>query len=180
VAVDSWEQLAAKAGQSDTQVSPQSDSAPTARRRAAELVIVLVEPSRTQANIIRKYIQQLGIDKVHTTGSGKQALDLARENHANAILTSMHLSDMTGIQLVEALHATPDCGQAGIILASSGLEPDEKDALARAERAVLMYKPFDLKKLAEALATATGTSIDDILREVPPASDTLISLKPRT
>src|SRR5205807_1478026 len=56
------------AGSADTLVKP----APT--RRAIDLVVVLVEPSRTQAGIIRKYLQQLGVDKVHTTDSGKQAI----------------------------------------------------------------------------------------------------------
>jgi serine/threonine protein kinase len=179
VAADSWSQLMAKGGQPGETISPQTDSAPPARRRVAELVVVLIEPSRTQANIIRKYLQQLGIDKVHTTGSGKQALELAREMHADALLSAMHLSDMTGIELIEALHASPDHAGVGIILASSDSEADETGVLARCERAVLMPKPFDLKKLAQALADATGVSATDLLAPIPSQSETLVGQRPQ-
>jgi serine/threonine protein kinase len=180
VAADSWDQLTSKGvPPGEVAISPQTDSAPPARRRVAELVIVLVEPSRTQANIIRKYLQQLGIDKVHATGSGKQALDLARETHAHALLSAMHLSDMTGIQLVEALHSSPDYAGVGIILASSDSETDETGVLARSERTVMMPKPFDLKKLAHAVANATGLPVADMLAQISSASETLVVQRPQ-
>jgi serine/threonine protein kinase len=119
VAADSWNQVLAKVGQAHEGTSPKADSSPPAQRRVAELVIVLVEPSRTLANIIRKYLQQLGIEKIHMTTSGKQALEIAKQSRADALFSSMHLSDMTGLQLVEAIHTDPDCAQTGIVLASS-------------------------------------------------------------
>lgn len=127
----------------------------------ADLVVVLVETSRTRAGIIRRYFQQLGIEKVHTTASGKEALDLAGRVQAQVVLSAMHLSDMTGVELAGVLRASdPD---VGFVLASSESEAGEIDPLLAAPRTVLLPKPFDLRKLARSLAEATGRAPEEIL-----------------
>ncbi len=136
---------------SDTQATP----AAAAPRRLEELTIVLVEPSRTQAGIVRTYLRELGIDKVHATGAGRQALALARETHADVVLSAMHLTDMTGLQLLQALRTDTVCAGLGFILASSATGSDATEELPREPRTVLMPKPFDVRKLAQALAQAS-------------------------
>jgi serine/threonine protein kinase len=132
-------------------------------RRVADLTVVLVEPSRTQAGIVRKYLQQIGIDKVHTTGSGSQAIALVKETRAQVLLSAMHLSDMTGLQLANALQADADCAGIGFILASSATDNDPTGDFLRRPRNVLLPKPFDLKRLAQSLAQATGRAPEEIL-----------------
>src|SRR5262245_24909621 len=120
----------------------------------AGLSAVLVEPSRTQAGIVRKYLQQLGLERVETTGSGQEALALARRTNAGVLLSAMHLSDMTGTRLAHALRAEPGGGDVGFVLLTSQADAGAADALPAGPRTVLLYKPFDLPRLAEALARA--------------------------
>jgi serine/threonine protein kinase len=147
--------------------APSVDTAATASsavlRRVADLTVVVVEPSRTQAGIVRKFLQQIGIDQIHTTGAGKQAIDLAKQSGAQVIFSAMHLSDMTGLQLAQALQADAGCGGVGFILASSAADSDPTGAFGRGARHVLLPKPFDLKQLAHALAVATGRAPEEIL-----------------
>ncbi|MGL4550425.1 MAG: protein kinase domain-containing protein [Gemmataceae bacterium] len=127
---------------------------PSAVRRVSELVVVLVEPSRTQAGIMRRMLEQVGITDIHPAASGQQALQLAREKRAQVFVSAMHLSDMTGLQLAEAARsAVPD---AGLVLTSSAADLSEHEAALRALRAVLLPKPFDANALVSALAQATG------------------------
>jgi serine/threonine-protein kinase len=123
-----------------------SQAEPTAR-----LTVVLVEPSRTQAGIIRRYLQQLGMDAVHATGSGREALEVAKRERAGVIVSSMHLADMTGVQLARALLDDPGCAGIGFVLATSETDTQEHGAVPASPRVVLMPKPFDLQRLAQSI-----------------------------
>jgi serine/threonine-protein kinase len=124
--------------------------------RVAGLTVVLVEPSRTQAGIIRRYLQQLGTGAVHVTGSGREALEVAKRERAGVIVSSMHLADMTGAELARALLADPGLTGIGFVLATSEADTQEPGAVPDSPRVVLMPKPFDPQRLAQAIAAVVG------------------------
>ena len=121
----------------------------------AGLTAVVVEPSRTQAGIIRRYLQQLGAVAVHATGSGREALELAKRERAGVIVSSMHLTDMTGVQLARTLLADAECAGIGFILATSEADTQESGAVPDSPRVTRMLKPFDPQRLAQSI-TAVG------------------------
>jgi serine/threonine protein kinase/CheY-like chemotaxis protein len=139
-----------------------SGPSPSEVRRVADLKVVLVEPSRAQASIVRQYLRKLGIDNVRVTGSGKAVLEMARQKGTDVILSSMHLADMTGVQLAQALHDDPGCADVGFVLASSESDGGEVTKALSLPLTVLLPKPFDLRGLAQALAQATGRVIEEI------------------
>ena len=112
---------------------------------------------------MRKYLQDLGIENVRATGSGRQALELAKQQGTDVILSSMHLADMTGVQLAQALHDDPGCSGVGFVLASSESDGGEVRKALDAPLTVLLPKPFDLRGLARSLAQATGRVVAEIL-----------------
>ncbi len=132
---------------------------PAADRRKVSVAgrkVVLVEPSRTQAGIIRRYLQQLGIEVIQSTSSGREALELAKRERVEAIFSSMHLSDMTGAQLAHDLLADPGCNSIGFVLATSEADADATAAVPQSPRVVLMPKPFDLQRLERAIGAVVG------------------------
>ena len=72
------------------------------------------------------------------------------------VVSALHLSDMTGVELASALRADPACGGVGFVLATSEADADAAAAVAHWPRAVLIPKPFDLRHLADAIAAAAG------------------------
>jgi serine/threonine protein kinase len=124
--------------------------------RIAGCTVVLAEPSRTQSGIFRRYLQQLNAVAVHSATSGHEALEVAKQERAHVILSAMHLEDMTGVQLAQSLMS--DTGNTtGLVLATSESDTSEAAALLpKSSRVVLMTKPFDLQRLAAALAKALG------------------------
>jgi serine/threonine-protein kinase len=148
----------AATGEFEVSSAAAANPAPPQAGGMVGLTVVLVEPSRTQAGIIRRYLQQLGIDTVHMTGSGREALELARRERAGVIISSMHLADMTGVQLVRTLLADPGCARIGFVLATSEADTQEPGAIPHSPRVVLMPKPFDLERLARAIASVVGPS----------------------
>jgi CheY-like chemotaxis protein len=137
-------------------IAPIAGPVPSAAEAVAGRVVVLAEPSRTQAGIIRRYLQQLGVASVHSTGSGREAIELAKREHADVLVSSMHLADMTGIELAHALLADPACGRVGFVLATSETESEDGATLPEGPRTVLMVKPFDAARLAAALTAVIG------------------------
>jgi CheY-like chemotaxis protein len=129
---------------------------PSQAGRVGGLTVILAEPSRTQAGIIRRYLQQIGAGAVHATGSGREALELAKRERAGAVVSSMHLADMTGVQLARAVLADPDCAGVGFVLATSESDAHEPGAIPGSPRVTLMPKPFDPERLAHAIAAITG------------------------
>lgn len=134
----------------------QAASPPAADLSIASLTVILVEASRAQAGIVRNLLLGLGIEKVHTATSGQQALALLAEHGAQAVVSSLYLSDMTGTQLAAQAHAAPGGANVGFVLATSDSEDVDRAALQAMPHTVLMPKPFDAAKLAAALAQATG------------------------
>ena len=121
---------------------------------------MLVEPSRTQAGIVKKYLKELQVERVHTATSGAEALELARQQRADVLLSAMHLPDMPGPRLAEALLADPGCPAAGFVLATSEADAGaDAPSLPDSPRAVLLLKPFDLRTLAQSLAHAAGAAV---------------------
>src|SRR5262249_34541679 len=125
--------------------------------------IVLVEPSRAQASIVRQYLEKMGIAEVRSTGSGREVLEIARRKGADVILSSMHLADMTGVQLAQAMHADARCAGVGFVLPSSESDGGDANGVLVFPGTVLLKKPFDLPRLAHALAQATGRVVEEIV-----------------
>jgi two-component system chemotaxis response regulator CheY len=133
-------------------------------RRVSDLTVILVEPSGFQARIARKYLLELHIENVLTTRTGGEALELAKREGTGVVLSSMHLPDMTGMQLAQALHDDPRCSRVGFVLVSSDEERIEVSKPLDAPLIVLLPKPLDLRRLAQSLAQATGRALEEILR----------------
>jgi serine/threonine protein kinase len=117
---------------------------------------LLVEPSRSQAVIIRSYLQKLGFPDVLTTPSGQKALELARNTPPQVVISAMHLPDMTGVQLAQKIRAEKPLSSTGFVLITSQDDAQEANLLSQTGNTIRLPKPFDLEQLAQALATAIG------------------------
>ena len=75
---------------------------------------------------------------------------------ARVVISSLHLSDMTGVQLAAALRADPAARSVGFVLATSERQPELMAGFPGDARTVVMPKPFDLARLTQAIASVTG------------------------
>jgi serine/threonine protein kinase/DNA-binding response OmpR family regulator len=116
--------------------------------------VLLVEPSRTQSVIIRKFLQEFGITAATGAASGCQALQIARNEHPRAVLSAMHLPDMTGLQLAQHIASDPSLRSAGFVLITSKAESESAEQGRAPAGVILLPKPFDAAGLAGALDRA--------------------------
>jgi CheY-like chemotaxis protein/tRNA A-37 threonylcarbamoyl transferase component Bud32 len=158
----------AREGQ-ETAATPGAAAAggPTVDVRPARTTVLLVEPSRTQAVVIRGYLQKLGFHDIPTATSGQKALEIARATPPGVVISAMHLTDMTGLQLAQAVRAEEPLSSTGFVLITSEADAPEANLLSQAGHAVRLPKPFDVEHLAQALAAATGGAVRQTLSSVP-------------
>jgi serine/threonine protein kinase len=147
------------------------DLGPRATGLGLALKVLLVEPSRTQSVIIRKYLQDQGVQHVTTVAAGQPALQAVRQERPDVVLSALYLSDMTGVQLAEHIHGECKPAAPGFVLISSESESAEAGSLSKCGKAVLLKKPFTPEQLVDALkVVAPGQS-------PPPATSALGRLR---
>jgi serine/threonine protein kinase/DNA-binding response OmpR family regulator len=116
--------------------------------------VLLAEPSRAQAAIIRKYLGEIGFQEVSTAPSGQKALEILRGARPQVLLSAMHLPDMTGIQLARKIQADWPESRPGFVLITSQTDSAEPELQKADIPAVRLSKPFTVEQLAEALQAA--------------------------
>jgi len=119
--------------------------------------VLLVEPSRAQSLIIKKYVQELGSKNILTTATGEDALKAIESTRPMTVISAMHLADMTGLELAQRLRAANH--GPGFILVASGSQAGELSVAAREARVVTLPKPFDLAALRQALKEANAGAL---------------------
>ncbi|HEX3152763.1 MAG TPA: serine/threonine-protein kinase [Gemmataceae bacterium] len=125
-------------------------------RPPASLTVIIAEPSRTQAGIIRQFLKQLGVETVHVVASGREVLDVVRQSPSAVVISSLHLSDMTGVQLAIVVRSTAELENVGFVLATTGSSSELMIGFPQDRRTVVMPKPFDLGKLSRSIALVTS------------------------
>jgi len=116
-----------------------------------ELDILLVEPSSTQQKIIEDYLQQLGAAHLEVAGSAAQALERMRGRVPDLVISAMHLPDMTGTELVQAMRGDADLLDVAFMLVSSETGIRYLEPLRQAGVIAILPKPFDLEQLRGSL-----------------------------
>lgn len=117
----------------------------------ADLSVVLVEPSQTQAHIITHFLANLGVANVRQAGSGREALDLLHQGKPAVVISAMYLPDMTGTELVYAMREDGDLEMLPFVLISSETRPRVLDPIRQSGACSILPKPFSEKQLLTAL-----------------------------
>jgi serine/threonine protein kinase/DNA-binding response OmpR family regulator len=125
------------------------------------LKVLLVEPSRTQAAIIRRYLQAQGLQNIAVAGSGEEALNAIDQGHPDAIISTLHLPDMLGVQLVDRIRGEKKTAGPGFVLISSEADGSEAGSLSKYSKAMVLRKPFTPEQLTHALHMVCGQSPSD-------------------
>jgi len=119
----------------------------------ADLYILLVETSTTQAKIITKQLKEMQVATVEYAQTAKQALAMMQDNVPDLVISSLYLSDMTGTELVTSMRDTPKLADVHFMLISSETSFEMLDPIRQAGVVAILPKPFTPKDLKTALHT---------------------------
>jgi serine/threonine protein kinase len=140
---------------------------PAVTAPALAVKVLLVEPSRTQSSIIRKHLQSQGVQDIVAISTGMEALQAIRSECRNVVVCTLHLSDMTGLQLAEQIRSEFKAAPPGFVLISSEAESEGVGSLSRFGKAVLLKKPFTAPQLGDALRFVSAVPPHPTLSPTP-------------
>src|SRR5262249_40523922 len=120
--------------------------------------VLIVEDSPTQALRTRIMLESQGFD-VTIVNDSRQALETAKAEGPDVVLSDVRMPGLDGFQLTEAFRADPAVSGTAIVLNSATVNEDEDKALAL----TLGAQDYIEKGLApDALATALTSAISSV------------------
>ena len=125
---------------------------------AKPITVLVVEPSRVQAAIIKGYLEEQSLPVVGSVVNGSDAIQAVRSLRPRAVVSAMHLSDISGVDLARQIRAEIKVDAPGFVLVTSEADDGESSSLSQLNRVLTLKKPFTAGQMAEALRVVTGTS----------------------
>ena len=117
----------------------------------SDLAISIVEPSSTQARVIRQQLHDIGVTRVDHFKQGGAALGDMRKYRPDLIVSAMHLPDMTGNELIQAMRADDELEGIPFMLISSEVSDYYLEPMRQAGVIAILPKPFQAQDLTRAL-----------------------------
>ncbi|MCD8512780.1 MAG: response regulator [Nitrincola sp.] len=84
-----------------------------------ELLVLVIEPSRMQRNIIISNLRSLGVEEIEEFNEAHEALERMKTVTPDIVMSAMHLPDMTGSELVGEMRKSPGLDDVVFFLISS-------------------------------------------------------------
>ncbi len=125
---------------------------------AGQLSVLVVEPSRVQAAIIKSHLQGQSHQVVGTAANGAAAIDEVRKRRPRAVVSAMYLPDMSGLELAQRIRSELPTSAPGFILVTSDAADAEVASHPDLRRVQLLPKPFTPEQLTSALTQVTGAT----------------------
>jgi serine/threonine protein kinase len=135
---------------------------------SSQLTVLIVEPSRVQASIIKGYLQGQSHTAIGAAANGQDAIELVRKLRPKAVISALHLPDTDGLQLAEQIRAEFKHDSPGFVLITSEGSEADSTALSALHRVQLLHKPFTPEQLSDMVKLVTGASMT--LSSLPVAS----------
>ena len=128
-----------------------------AELQLSDLTILLIEPSSTQAKIIKQVLSDEGITKLDIISNGTEAIRYLESCQPDLVISSMYFGDMTAIELVQNIRSGTNTHDLNFMLVSSETSFEMLDPVKQAGVLAVLPKPFDRKDFQNALIAARDT-----------------------
>jgi two-component system chemotaxis response regulator CheY len=116
-----------------------------------QIYVLLVEPSSAQHKIINKHLGEIGITDCSWVRTGTQALSGMAKTNPDLVISAMHLEDMTGTDLVQAMREDPALQSIPFMLISSETHYRYLEPVRQAGVIAILPKPFSFQQLQKAI-----------------------------
>ncbi|SFG54271.1 response regulator [Neptunomonas qingdaonensis] len=117
----------------------------------SELFVLIIEPSRVQKTIIINQLKSFGIENIDDYSDGGTALNAIHLHIPDIVLSSMHLPDMTGTDVVNEMRQDPNLMDVTFFLVSSETHYRYLEPIRQAGAIAILPKPFSRQDLGIAL-----------------------------
>lgn len=115
--------------------------------------IIVADDSLTARMIIRRCLEIAGLSdaKFLDARDGTEALDLARNNKIDLLVTDLNMPKMDGLSLLKHIKASPKLSYLPVLVISSLTNPAKTEELFGLGASAILGKPVSPIEVAEAL-----------------------------
>jgi signal transduction histidine kinase len=124
---------------------------PSAPIELGRLRVLLVDDSADTVAVLSRLLEAKGL-QVRQAVRVSQALDLARDEPPDVIITDIGMPGQDGYDLLNLVHADPKLRHVPVIAATGYVGSSEQTRMAEMGFAAALSKPFELDELMRALA----------------------------
>ena len=121
---------------------------------AANISLLVVDDQKSIRSLVKECLKGLGYSRIAECEDGAQALQHLERNTVHMVISDLNMPNMTGLELLAAVRASPRLKQTGFLMLTSRGEVDlVRQAIALGVNNYLT-KPFamgDLKKKIESV-----------------------------
>jgi CheY-like chemotaxis protein len=119
-------------------------------------LVLLIEDSRTNVALVNAVLGKRPNIRLIVANDGRSGLDLARQDQPNLVLLDMHLPDMAGEDVLEALKRGDRTRHAPVVVLTADARPERSRRLLAAGAHGYLTKPLDVGELLELVDRITG------------------------
>lgn len=109
-----------------------------------DLQVLLVDDSEFSRKYIQRVLNNIGIERISSVASGKQALQLFQQQYFDLVVTDFNMPDMDGIQLAEAMRGDyRQMTRVPILMVTSEQNHNRLAGVKNAGVSAVLDKPFE-------------------------------------
>ncbi|MCD8512110.1 MAG: response regulator [Nitrincola sp.] len=133
---------------------------------AAQLNILLVEPSPLQRKIITQQLNTAGVMAIDSVDAIKSAIESIQHIKPDLIISALHFPDGTALELLGWIRHTPQYSELPFMLISSETRREQLEVFKQSGVIAILPKPFTHQHLDAAIsATLDLLSSDELSLE---------------
>ncbi|MDO6513438.1 MULTISPECIES: response regulator [unclassified Neptuniibacter] len=117
----------------------------------SSLYVTVIEPSKVQRQIITGHLNSFGIEQIEEFEEARPALNHMLSSPPDLVLSSMHLPDITGTELVTQMRGLNTLQDITFLLVSSETHYRYLEPIRQAGAIAILPKPFSREEMGVAL-----------------------------
>jgi len=135
-----------------------------------QLFVLAIEPSKLQRSIIVDCLKKTGIQQIEEFSDGQSALEYMDGQVPDLVISSMHLPDMTGTDVLSKMREDTRLSEITFLLISSETHYRYLEPIRQSGAVAILPKPFQQEELQRALVSTTHY-IDDQDTDISESDD---------
>ncbi len=115
--------------------------------------ILIVDDSATARTLIKKSIEICGVENLDfvEADSGKQALNLLREQTVDMVFTDLNMPEMDGVTLLKKIKASPALNHLPVVVITSLKNQATEQMLLQKQALAVLEKPLKLPEVYQVI-----------------------------
>ena len=122
--------------------------------------VIVADDSATARMIIKRCLQIAGCADSNflEAGDGAEALEIAKSNEVNLVVTDLNMPNMDGTTLLRRIKASPKLHYLPVLVVSSGNNAAKESELLKAGAFAVINKPISPATVAQTLQNLNNQS----------------------